>query len=52
MYSICLDADERLLPAECHAVAAAGPDGMLVVQQMNAARHRAGPAGVRHARLG
>jgi S-DNA-T family DNA segregation ATPase FtsK/SpoIIIE len=35
VYSICLDANERLLPAECHAVAAAGPDGALVVQQMN-----------------
>jgi S-DNA-T family DNA segregation ATPase FtsK/SpoIIIE len=36
VYCICLDADERLLPAECHAVIAAGPDGALVVQQMNA----------------
>jgi S-DNA-T family DNA segregation ATPase FtsK/SpoIIIE len=35
VYSICLDADERLLPAECQAVAVAGPDGTLVVQQMN-----------------
>jgi S-DNA-T family DNA segregation ATPase FtsK/SpoIIIE len=35
VYCICLDADERLLPAECHAVIAAGPDGTLVVQQMN-----------------
>ena len=35
VYSICLDADERLLPAECQAVTAAGPDGALVVQQMN-----------------
>ena len=35
VYCICLDANERLLPAECHAVAAAGPDGRLVVQQMN-----------------
>jgi S-DNA-T family DNA segregation ATPase FtsK/SpoIIIE len=35
VYSICLDADERLLSAECHAVIAAGPDGALVVQQMN-----------------
>ena len=33
VYSICLDAEERLLPAECQAVAAAGPDGRLVVQQ-------------------
>jgi S-DNA-T family DNA segregation ATPase FtsK/SpoIIIE len=35
VYSICLDADERLLPAECQAVASAGPDGTLTVQQMN-----------------
>ena len=35
VYSICLDADERLLPAECQAVAVARPDGTLVVQQMN-----------------
>ena len=35
VYCICLDADERLLPAECHAVVAAGPDGLLAVQQMN-----------------
>ena len=35
VYSICLDAEERLLPAECQAVAAAGPDGRLVVQQAN-----------------
>ncbi len=35
VYSICLDAHERLLPAECQAVAAAGSDGTLVVQQMN-----------------
>src|ERR1017187_10457321 len=36
VYCICLDADERLLPAECHAVAVARPDGTLAVQQMNA----------------
>ena len=34
VYSICLDSDERLLPAECQAVAAAGPDGTLTVGQM------------------
>ena len=33
VYSICLDADERLLPAECQAVAAAGPDGTLTIGQ-------------------
>ena len=35
VYSICLDAEERLLPAECQAVAAAGADGRLVVQRAN-----------------
>ena len=35
VYSICLDADERFLPAECQAVTAARPDGTLVVQQMS-----------------
>jgi DNA segregation ATPase FtsK/SpoIIIE, S-DNA-T family len=35
VYGICLDADERLLPAECQAVAIAGPDGTLRVQQMS-----------------
>jgi DNA segregation ATPase FtsK/SpoIIIE, S-DNA-T family len=36
VYSICLDAEERLLPAECHAVAAFAADG-LRVQQMSEA---------------
>jgi DNA segregation ATPase FtsK/SpoIIIE, S-DNA-T family len=35
VYCICLDADERLLPGECQAVAAARPDGTLSVQQMS-----------------
>jgi S-DNA-T family DNA segregation ATPase FtsK/SpoIIIE len=35
IYSICLDAEERMLPAECQAVIAPGPDGMLTVQQQN-----------------
>jgi S-DNA-T family DNA segregation ATPase FtsK/SpoIIIE len=35
VYGICLDSDERLLPAECQAVAAAAPDGTLTVGQMN-----------------
>ena len=35
IYGICLDSDERLLPAECQAVAAVGPDGALTVGQMN-----------------
>jgi DNA segregation ATPase FtsK/SpoIIIE, S-DNA-T family len=33
VYSICLDAEERMLPAECQAVAAPGTGGMFVVQQ-------------------
>jgi DNA segregation ATPase FtsK/SpoIIIE-like protein len=41
VYSICLDAEEWLLPAECRAVAATGPDGVLTVRQLNepAVRH-------------
>ena len=35
VYCLCLDAEERLLPAECQAVAVAAPDGTLVVQQMS-----------------
>ena len=52
VYSICLDADERLLPAECQAVAVAGPDGTLRGAADGRARRRPGPARVRHARLG
>lgn len=36
VYAICLDADERLLPAECQAVAATGPEGLRVQQMMTA----------------
>jgi DNA segregation ATPase FtsK/SpoIIIE, S-DNA-T family len=36
VYAICLDADERLLPAECHAVAVVAPDGLRVQQMMAA----------------
>jgi len=36
VYAICLDADERLLPAECQAVAVVGPDGLRVQQMMTA----------------
>jgi len=32
VFAICLDADERLLPAECRAVAVIEPDGMRVQQ--------------------
>ncbi len=34
IYAICLDGDERLLPAECQAVAVVGPDGLRVQQMM------------------
>jgi len=34
VYAVCLDADERLLPAECQAVAVAAPDGLRVQQMM------------------
>jgi DNA segregation ATPase FtsK/SpoIIIE, S-DNA-T family len=36
VYAVCLDADERLLPAECHAVAVVQPDGLRVQQMMAA----------------
>jgi S-DNA-T family DNA segregation ATPase FtsK/SpoIIIE len=34
VYAVCLDRDERLLPAECQAVAALGPDGLRVQQML------------------
>ena len=34
VYAVCLDADERLLPAECQAVVVAEPDGLRVQQAM------------------
>jgi S-DNA-T family DNA segregation ATPase FtsK/SpoIIIE len=36
VYAICLDADERLLPAECQAIAVVQPDGLRVEQMMAA----------------
>jgi DNA segregation ATPase FtsK/SpoIIIE, S-DNA-T family len=39
VFAICLDGDERLLPAECQAVTVVEPDG-LRVQQMSGATHR------------
>ncbi len=33
VYAVCLDADERLLPAECKATVAVDPDGSLRVRQ-------------------
>ena len=32
VHAVCIDADERLLPAECQAVAVAGPGGLRVAQ--------------------
>jgi DNA segregation ATPase FtsK/SpoIIIE, S-DNA-T family len=37
VFAICLDADERLLPAECQAVAVVAPDGLRVQQMMASA---------------
>ncbi len=37
VYVVCLDGEERLLPAECQAVAALGPDGQRVQQPLAAA---------------
>ncbi len=34
VYAVCLDTDERLLPAECQAVAACAPDGLRVQQML------------------
>ncbi len=34
VYAVCLDADERLLPAECQAVVVVEPDGLRVQQAM------------------
>jgi S-DNA-T family DNA segregation ATPase FtsK/SpoIIIE len=39
VFAICLDGDERLLPAECQAVTVVEPDG-LRVQQMSGATYR------------
>jgi DNA segregation ATPase FtsK/SpoIIIE, S-DNA-T family len=36
VYAICLDSDERLLPAECQAVVVMQPDGLKVGQMMAA----------------
>jgi DNA segregation ATPase FtsK/SpoIIIE, S-DNA-T family len=36
VYAVCLDTDERLLPAECQAVAVTGPDGLCLQQMMTA----------------
>ena len=44
VYAVCLDADERLLPAETQAVAVFERTGLLRVQQMTGRRSaRSGP---------
>jgi DNA segregation ATPase FtsK/SpoIIIE, S-DNA-T family len=46
VYAVCLDADERLLPAECQAVVVIGPDGLRVEQMMAATVRQVRPDGV------
>jgi len=43
VYSICLDAEERLLPAECQAVAVVEPGGLRVQQTGDAAIRQVRP---------
>jgi S-DNA-T family DNA segregation ATPase FtsK/SpoIIIE len=43
VYAVCLDGDERLLPAECQAVAAFEPDGLRVQQALRSAVSGARP---------
>jgi DNA segregation ATPase FtsK/SpoIIIE, S-DNA-T family len=47
VYAICLDAEERLLPAECQAVVVADPDGLRVQQMMTPTVRRVRPDAVR-----
>ena len=46
VYAVCLDADERLLPAECQAVVVVDPDGLRVQQMMAATVRQVRPDGV------
>ena len=46
VYAVCLDADERLLPAECQAVVVVDPDGLRVQQMMAATIRQVRPDGV------
>ncbi|HXL90519.1 MAG TPA: FtsK/SpoIIIE domain-containing protein [Streptosporangiaceae bacterium] len=46
VYALCLDADERLLPAECQAVVVVEPDGLRVQQTMAPAVRQVRPDGV------
>jgi S-DNA-T family DNA segregation ATPase FtsK/SpoIIIE len=43
VYSICLDADVRLLPEECHAVAEQTPGGLRLTQMRSEVVHDARP---------
>ena len=43
VYAICLDSEERFLPAECQAVAVAGPGGLRVQQMSEPVIHGAHP---------
>ncbi len=49
VYAICLDTDERLLPAECQAVVVAEPEGLRVQQTMTELVRQVIPDGVRPA---
>jgi S-DNA-T family DNA segregation ATPase FtsK/SpoIIIE len=46
VHAVCLDADERLLPAECQAVVVVDPDGLRVQQMMAATIRQVRPDGV------
>ncbi|HEX4091256.1 MAG TPA: FtsK/SpoIIIE domain-containing protein [Trebonia sp.] len=46
VYAVCLDADERLLPAECQAVVVVDPDGLRVQQMMTPTVRQVRPDGV------
>jgi S-DNA-T family DNA segregation ATPase FtsK/SpoIIIE len=46
VHAICLDADERLLPAECQAVVVVDPNGLRVQQMMAATIRQVRPDGV------
>jgi S-DNA-T family DNA segregation ATPase FtsK/SpoIIIE len=46
VYAVCLDADERLLPAECQAVVVVEPNGLRVQQMMAATIRQVRPDGV------
>ncbi|HUN36928.1 MAG TPA: FtsK/SpoIIIE domain-containing protein [Trebonia sp.] len=47
VYAVCLDADERLLPAECQAVVVADPGGLRVQQMMAPTVRQVRPDAVR-----